>query len=52
MKREQKVTNLNHATYTVTLAALTTGLILVFFNVQSAFLAAAVIFGWSQIGGL
>jgi hypothetical protein len=40
------------ASYVVLVAGLAVGLIAIPFSLQLALLPAAVIFGWSQIGGL
>jgi hypothetical protein len=43
---------LNRANYVLLVANLAAGLLVGFYNVRAALIPAAVVFGWSQIGGL
>jgi hypothetical protein len=46
------ISRITRFTWALLLASFVCGLVAVCFNVRLALLPAAVIFGWSQIGGL
>ena len=50
-EENMNVRPLVRASYVVLLSSLVAGMILTSFSLRAAMLAAAVIFGWSQIGG-
>ena len=52
MRSDWTKSRLDHASYLLLFACLTCGVAIVPFHTKLALLPAAVVFGWSQIGGV
>ncbi len=52
MTADTTISNLKRVSYTLSFLGLAVGLVVLPFNPRAALLPAAVVFGWSQIGGL